>query len=206
MFLTYELSLTESLANIGKSNFESILREELRREHANLQLESFIREGGAPDGDSVEIRIERVERVWESRRINISVHVLFDEIVPSANAEVTRSRREGRLTVVLDPEADGRKRPRACHVFDTRQIYGDEDEVPPMPSEEEETELAEELDSIFSKLEASIEEVRYPADVRKFICIVEREAKHAHRERMQSFLADLRRRLDILPRFEGDDA
>jgi hypothetical protein len=222
MFLETELELTESLANLGKSGFESVLREELRREFRTLLLSAEFglreerhgewrtyrsatnseREG--TDIDVVDVHIEKVEREkYFGKETLVSVHVIYDKIAPGENSEVTRSRCNRRTTVVLNPDADGSGEFKACIRDDTNEIYGDGEEELPAPPDEEESEWEENLTKLLRKFDASEFD---PQQIVVLANLVQRMSKRPNGKRVQSLLAELGERLDALPRHKSNDA
>lgn len=203
MFLVTPLILTDSIANLRKTTFESVLREELRRECWDLLVEGLVRKDARIDKDTVKIHIAKVKNEKWSGHVRVTV-VLIGEVPPDAAVPDAGGRFEKQHTIVFDPDAEGtEENPKAYHFIDTADWY--EEEPEPIPSAKEESELTELLNRTAEKLEASVLEPDNPANVRTFMGIVERKSKLPHSEHMRSFLADIRRRLELLLRQKGAD-
>jgi hypothetical protein len=88
VILESELELPDSIATYGKSDFETILADELSGISYDLPLQHFCDRGGWPDDDSLEIEIKNTSRVGNT--VTVTVGVAFTELVSTGCADIDR--------------------------------------------------------------------------------------------------------------------
>ena len=96
------LELKKSAARLGKRDFSAVLVEELDSISNDLPLERFTSEGGWPDDATLEIDVQKIERVDGKMRVRVKVY--FDEIVSTGCADIKRNEEcVGSLDIWFDP-------------------------------------------------------------------------------------------------------
>ena len=104
MILSHYVQLKECFDHWGQATFDEIFLDELQQHSYDLPLQNFCHEGGWPDDESLQLKIESIDESTDGRLV-VEVERWFVEVIPSSCADITTERdRMGSFEIVLHLE------------------------------------------------------------------------------------------------------